>query len=318
MIFDLMGALAGGLGGLVLLILGIIIFLKDRNSDGPSSTVKTAPVRPESPYNKKKEVAPATLALPKSDKIKIKKAKKGDKKNKDVLKNAQVLLKDVSYDMGRKCVLIDATIVPTTEDGAFQPWYPADMSFMGFVSEPAANAGHGGEKLSAMEWKRWMQSEFKAVDMDQLRGSCRLQFAIPLPQPGDIRFLRFHYQDECFGKAIPLPAGVGTSAGATAPETHGIAMAEEPVSIQEDSGEEIIDETSVGVADQGEEISSEPLTDEEGNPLIFVLRNGVQSGPYSISDIWVEVAEGRIFLTDYAWHEGLEEWAPLSSLIENR
>lgn len=284
MIFELTGALAGGIGGCVLLILGLIIFIKDKNeAASPDSTPDKERKTPPQKNN-------ILIKPPQNSKVKIKKAKKGDKRALGVLKGAQVLLKNVSRDPLTDDVLIDATVVPVTENGAFAPWYPDDMIFSAFVSESDALSGTTGETYTFTSWKRWMQSEFKLVETDSLRGSCRLQYAVPVPPSAPVKFLLFRYQDESFGKPISIPL-----AG---------QVIQEPLPVE--SADETLTETH-----QKSDVPPE-------NVAVVVLKNGQQIGPFSISDLWVEIAEGRIFLTDYAWYEGLEEWIPISQLIENK
>ncbi len=278
MIFRVPGALAGGLGGCILLILGIVIFIKDREESGQSDPSPPQPYK-STPISKNISIKPS-----KSGKVKISKSKKGDKKSFGVLKGAQVLLKNVSRDPATGDVLIDATIVPVTENGAFAPWYPDDMVFAAFASEADALAGARAESYTFSSWKRWIQSDFKIVESDSLRGSCRLQYAVPVPVAAPVKFLIFRYQDECFGAPIALP-------------TQDQIMAENPA---------VTGSPDAGVAASPEEIA------------VFVLCNGQQTGPYTLSDLWVEIAEGRVLLTDHAWYEGLEEWILVSQLVEDQ
>ncbi len=50
---------------------------------------------------------------------------------------------------------------------------------------------------------------------------------------------------------------------------------------------------------------------------ILVAKNGSQLGPFSETDIRAKLASGEFSPTDYAWHEGLTAWSPLSELVAN-
>ena len=47
---------------------------------------------------------------------------------------------------------------------------------------------------------------------------------------------------------------------------------------------------------------------------IHVSKDGQQLGPFTWEQVQEQLAAGTIVPTDYAWHEGLEEWAALSEL----
>jgi hypothetical protein len=47
----------------------------------------------------------------------------------------------------------------------------------------------------------------------------------------------------------------------------------------------------------------------------FVFRHGEQEGPFAEEQVRQMLAEGAMQGGDLAWHEGLEEWKPLESLI---
>ena len=47
---------------------------------------------------------------------------------------------------------------------------------------------------------------------------------------------------------------------------------------------------------------------------IYVLRNGEQAGPYSLTEIQAQLANGDLSLEDLAWHEGLADWIVLSAV----
>lgn len=50
---------------------------------------------------------------------------------------------------------------------------------------------------------------------------------------------------------------------------------------------------------------------------ILVAKNGSQLGPFSEKDVRAKLASGEFSPTDYAWHEGMASWAPLSQLLGN-
>jgi len=285
MILGLKGALAGGFAGIILLILGLIIYLKDRKSGGESSA-SSAPAG-KTTFRKEKETSEPTEVT----KVKIKKPKKADKRVLGILKNAQALLKEVKLDQEEGCLLVDAAIVPTTPDGAFAPWFPDEMSFQGFATQADAEKGVGGQKINILGWRRWMQNEFRIMELELLRGSCRLQYTVA-PVSSGVGFIRFSYEDECFGKPIILP------------ETAEVTPSDESAPVN-----------SVEDAPVVEEMAMEEQ--EPGEILVFVLRNGQQTGPFTMGDLWVEISEHRVFLTDYGWYEGLPDWLPLSKLIEH-
>ena len=47
---------------------------------------------------------------------------------------------------------------------------------------------------------------------------------------------------------------------------------------------------------------------------IHISRNGQQMGPYPLAQINNYLADGTLLPTDSAWHQGMAEWAPLSTL----
>lgn len=48
---------------------------------------------------------------------------------------------------------------------------------------------------------------------------------------------------------------------------------------------------------------------------IYVFQNGEQRGPFSRRDVFQEMQDGRLSPDDLAWHEGMEDWKPLGSLL---
>ncbi len=51
---------------------------------------------------------------------------------------------------------------------------------------------------------------------------------------------------------------------------------------------------------------------------IYLARNGVQAGPYSLEQLNNMLASGEVVLTDLAWHEGLEQWQALAELTNGQ
>jgi len=50
---------------------------------------------------------------------------------------------------------------------------------------------------------------------------------------------------------------------------------------------------------------------------IYIHRNGQPFGPYSEHDIRRYIAQGRLRLTDLAWHNGVTTWVPVSTVLQN-
>jgi hypothetical protein len=51
----------------------------------------------------------------------------------------------------------------------------------------------------------------------------------------------------------------------------------------------------------------------ENHLVIYVLKNGEQQGPYDAASINSLLRSGVLAPDQLAWHEGLDEWIPLSS-----
>lgn len=47
---------------------------------------------------------------------------------------------------------------------------------------------------------------------------------------------------------------------------------------------------------------------------IHIQRDGREIGPYTLEQINDYLAQGTLFATDHAWHEGLPEWVPLNEI----
>ncbi len=47
---------------------------------------------------------------------------------------------------------------------------------------------------------------------------------------------------------------------------------------------------------------------------IYLARNNVQAGPYTLEQVNNMLASGEVILTDLAWHENMPQWQPLGEL----
>ncbi len=47
---------------------------------------------------------------------------------------------------------------------------------------------------------------------------------------------------------------------------------------------------------------------------IYLARNNVQAGPYTLEQVNNMLASGEVVLTDLTWHEGMPQWRPLGEL----
>lgn len=51
---------------------------------------------------------------------------------------------------------------------------------------------------------------------------------------------------------------------------------------------------------------------------IFLARNNVQAGPYTLDQLNIMLASGEVVLDDLMWHEGLAQWQSVGSLTNNQ
>lgn len=51
---------------------------------------------------------------------------------------------------------------------------------------------------------------------------------------------------------------------------------------------------------------------------IYLARNKVQAGPYSLEQVNQMLATGEVLLDDLAWHQGLSQWQRLGDLTQNK
>nr|WP_313973898.1 RDD family protein [uncultured Psychrobacter sp.] len=51
---------------------------------------------------------------------------------------------------------------------------------------------------------------------------------------------------------------------------------------------------------------------------IFLARNNVQAGPYTLDQLNIMLASGEVVLDDLMWHEGLDQWQRVGSLTNNQ
>ena len=49
---------------------------------------------------------------------------------------------------------------------------------------------------------------------------------------------------------------------------------------------------------------------------IYLTRDGQQYGPYSPEQLKVSLSEGTVNPSDLAWHEGMTDWVPLSTIVQ--
>lgn len=47
---------------------------------------------------------------------------------------------------------------------------------------------------------------------------------------------------------------------------------------------------------------------------IYLARNNVQAGPYSLQEVNTMLTTGEVMLSDLAWHQGMQAWQPLGEL----
>jgi len=48
--------------------------------------------------------------------------------------------------------------------------------------------------------------------------------------------------------------------------------------------------------------------------MIYIDREGEQFGPYSIDQVSSYLGDGSLLVSDMAWHEGLNDWVPVSHI----
>ncbi|MGP5210015.1 RDD family protein [Psychrobacter alimentarius] len=51
---------------------------------------------------------------------------------------------------------------------------------------------------------------------------------------------------------------------------------------------------------------------------IFLARNNVQAGPYTLDQLNIMLASGEVLLDDLMWHEGLDQWQRVGKLTNNQ
>lgn len=51
---------------------------------------------------------------------------------------------------------------------------------------------------------------------------------------------------------------------------------------------------------------------------IFLARNNVQAGPYTLDQLNIMLASGEVVLDDLMWHEGLDQWQRVGDLTNNQ
>lgn len=51
---------------------------------------------------------------------------------------------------------------------------------------------------------------------------------------------------------------------------------------------------------------------------IFLARNNVQAGPYTLDQLNIMLTSGEVLLDDLVWHEGLDQWQRVGNLTNNQ
>ncbi len=51
---------------------------------------------------------------------------------------------------------------------------------------------------------------------------------------------------------------------------------------------------------------------------IFLARNNVQAGPYTLDQLNIMLTSGEVVLDDLVWHEGLDQWQRLGDVTGNQ
>lgn len=51
---------------------------------------------------------------------------------------------------------------------------------------------------------------------------------------------------------------------------------------------------------------------------IFLARNNVQAGPYTLEQLNIMLASGEVLLDDLMWHDGLDQWQRVGNLTNNQ
>ena len=49
---------------------------------------------------------------------------------------------------------------------------------------------------------------------------------------------------------------------------------------------------------------------------IYVYKNDEQQGPFTTSDVQAYISDGTYTPDDLAWHDGMEDWQPISTINE--
>ena len=51
---------------------------------------------------------------------------------------------------------------------------------------------------------------------------------------------------------------------------------------------------------------------------IFLARNGVQAGPYTLEQLNQMLATGQVLLTDLMWHQGMDNWNTVNAMTDGQ
>lgn len=51
---------------------------------------------------------------------------------------------------------------------------------------------------------------------------------------------------------------------------------------------------------------------------IFLARNNVQAGPYTLEQLNQMLATGQVLLTDLMWHQGMDNWNTVNAMTDGQ
>ena len=51
---------------------------------------------------------------------------------------------------------------------------------------------------------------------------------------------------------------------------------------------------------------------------IYLARNNVQAGPYSIAELNIMLSSGEVLLDDLMWHSGMSAWQKIGDITQNQ
>ena len=50
--------------------------------------------------------------------------------------------------------------------------------------------------------------------------------------------------------------------------------------------------------------------------MLFILKNGEKTGPYTIDQVVASIRKGELLMSDYAWQEGMIQWQPIHKMSD--